>query len=156
MATWPDHMPGGRATLVPGTLWISAVGQSAVSCRHEYSDSRTADSRSTTDAKTKPQPKAETRAGAAAAHLPKSGGTGDRINNGALNNGAGVAILIEVARALTTAAGRPRRSILVVANTGEEKGLLRAEYFAHYANRPWWKSAFWCVRVSSLRIAARR
>jgi hypothetical protein len=66
----------------------------------------------------------------------KSGGTGDRINNGALDNGAGVATLIEVARAFATAAQRPHRSILVVANTGEEKGLLGAEYFAHYPTVP--------------------
>jgi Zn-dependent M28 family amino/carboxypeptidase len=66
----------------------------------------------------------------------KTGGTGDRINNGALDNGAGVATLIEVAHALATAAQRPRRSILVVANTAEEKGLLGAEYFAHYPTVP--------------------
>ncbi len=61
----------------------------------------------------------------------KEGATGDRINNGALDNAAGVATLIEVARAFTTGAERPRRSILVVAHTAEEKGLLGAEYFAH-------------------------
>jgi hypothetical protein len=66
----------------------------------------------------------------------KSEGTGDRINNGALDNGAGVATLIEVARAFAGAAERPRRSILVVANTAEEKGLLGAEYFAHYPTVP--------------------
>lgn len=57
-------------------------------------------------------------------------GDGDRINNGALDNAAGTAMLIEVARALTTAPTRPRRSILILANTGEEKGLLGAESFA--------------------------
>jgi hypothetical protein len=66
----------------------------------------------------------------------KSGGTGDRINNGALDNAAGIATLIEVARAFATGAERPRRSILVVANTAEEKGLLGAEYFAHYPTVP--------------------
>ena len=66
----------------------------------------------------------------------KAQGPGDRINNGALDNGAGVATLIEVARAFMTAAERPRRSILVVANTAEEKGLLGAEYFAHYPAVP--------------------
>jgi Zn-dependent M28 family amino/carboxypeptidase len=66
----------------------------------------------------------------------KADGPGDRINNGALDNGAGVATLIEVARAFTVAAERPRRSILVVANTGEEKGLLGADYFAHYPTVP--------------------
>ena len=66
----------------------------------------------------------------------KAEGSGDRINNGALDNAAGVATLIEVARAFTTAAERPRRSVLVVANTAEEKGLLGAEYFAHYPTVP--------------------
>jgi hypothetical protein len=66
----------------------------------------------------------------------KPQGTGDRINNGALDNGAGVATLIEVARGFMTAPERPRRSILVVANTAEEKGLLGAEYFAHYPAVP--------------------
>jgi Zn-dependent M28 family amino/carboxypeptidase len=66
----------------------------------------------------------------------KPGTSGDRINNGALDNGAGVATLIEVARAFTTAAKPPRRSIVVVANTAEEKGLLGAEYFAHYPTVP--------------------
>ena len=66
----------------------------------------------------------------------KAAGSGDRINNGALDNGAGVATLIEVARAFATATERPRRSILLVANTAEEKGLLGAEYFAHYPTVP--------------------
>jgi Zn-dependent M28 family amino/carboxypeptidase len=61
----------------------------------------------------------------------KAGDTGDRINNGALDNAAGVATLIEVARAFTDATARPRRSILVIANSAEEKGLLGAESLAH-------------------------
>ena len=61
---------------------------------------------------------------------------GDRINNGALDNAAGIATLIEVARAFTEAAERPRRSILIVAVTGEEKGLLGAEYFARHPPVP--------------------
>jgi len=60
----------------------------------------------------------------------KKDGTGDRINNGALDNAAGTATLIEVARALAVASERPRRSVLIVANTAEEKGLLGAESFA--------------------------
>ena len=62
-------------------------------------------------------------------------GSGDRINNGALDNAAGTATLLEVARALTTTAP-PRRSVLIVANTAEEKGLLGADYFAHYPTVP--------------------
>jgi hypothetical protein len=64
------------------------------------------------------------------------GGTGDRINNGALDNAAGVATLLEVARAFATAGQRPKRSVLVIANTGEEKGLLGADYLAHYPPVP--------------------
>ena len=66
----------------------------------------------------------------------KAEGAGDRINNGALDNAAGIAALIEVARAVTAAAERPRRSILIVAHTAEEKGLLGAEAFAHYPPVP--------------------
>jgi Zn-dependent M28 family amino/carboxypeptidase len=70
------------------------------------------------------------------AHLDHTGvkpsGDGDRINNGAYDNAAGSAVLLEVARALTASAVRPRRSVLVVLVTGEEKGLLGSDYFAHY------------------------
>ena len=66
------------------------------------------------------------------AHLDHIGvGTpvnGDAIYNGALDNGAGSATLIEVAKA--TAAHPPRRSVLFISATAEEKGLLGAEYFA--------------------------
>lgn len=58
-------------------------------------------------------------------------GSGDRINNGALDNAAGIATLLEVARTFATSTQRPRRSILLVANTAEEKGLLGAEAFAN-------------------------
>lgn len=53
---------------------------------------------------------------------------GDAIYNGALDNAAGSATLIEVARA--TAAVRPKRSVMFIAATAEEKGLLGAEHFA--------------------------
>jgi Zn-dependent M28 family amino/carboxypeptidase len=56
----------------------------------------------------------------------------DRINNGALDNAAGIATMLEVARAAATAKGRPRRSIIFLASTGEEKGLLGADYFARH------------------------
>ena len=66
----------------------------------------------------------------------KARGTGDRINNGALDNAAGIATLIEAARAFATDSQRPRRSILFVANTAEEKGLLGATFFANYPTVP--------------------
>ncbi|MEI6486672.1 MAG: M20/M25/M40 family metallo-hydrolase [Sphingomonadales bacterium] len=53
---------------------------------------------------------------------------GDSIYNGALDNAAGAATLMEVAKA--TAANPPKRSVLFVAATAEEKGLLGAEAFA--------------------------
>jgi len=59
----------------------------------------------------------------------------DRIYNGALDNAAGVATLIEAAHAASLAE-RPRRSILFVAFTGEEKGLRGADYFAHHPPVP--------------------
>ncbi len=58
------------------------------------------------------------------------GGEGDRINNGALDNAAGVAALLDIAERFRRQRVRPRRSILFVAVTGEERGLLGARYFA--------------------------
>jgi len=60
----------------------------------------------------------------------------DRINNGLMDNAAGVAILLETARLFVNAPVKPKRSILFVTVTGEEKGLLGADYFAHYPTRP--------------------
>ena len=60
----------------------------------------------------------------------------DRIYNGALDNGAGVATLLEVARAAAAAPDRPRRSMLFIASTGEEKGLLGADYYARHPTVP--------------------
>ena len=60
----------------------------------------------------------------------------DRINNGALDNGAGIATMLEVARAVATEGKAPRRSIIFLASTGEEKGLLGADYFARHPTVP--------------------
>jgi hypothetical protein len=60
----------------------------------------------------------------------------DRIYNGALDNAAGIATMIEAARAFAESGDRPRRSILFIANTGEEKGLLGADFFAHHPTVP--------------------
>jgi Zn-dependent M28 family amino/carboxypeptidase len=74
------------------------------------------------------------------AHLDHLGVTapvnGDAINNGALDNAAGVATTLEVARMMTTAAQGPRRSVLVLAVTAEEKGLVGSEYFARNPTVP--------------------
>jgi Zn-dependent M28 family amino/carboxypeptidase len=55
---------------------------------------------------------------------------GDKIYNGALDNASGIAGLIEMARAFKAAAAPPRRSILFLAVTAEEKGLIGSKYYA--------------------------
>lgn len=60
----------------------------------------------------------------------------DRINNGALDNGAGIATMLEVARAMAQSPDKPRRSIIFLASTGEEKGLLGADYYARHPSVP--------------------
>ncbi|MCH8536683.1 MAG: M28 family metallopeptidase [Alkalimonas sp.] len=57
------------------------------------------------------------------------------INNGAMDNAAGVAILLEVARVLA-AGPAPARSVLFLFPTAEERGLLGAEYFTHHPAVP--------------------
>ncbi len=56
---------------------------------------------------------------------------GDAIYNGAVDNASGVASLIEIARALASMPERPRRSLLFVAVTAEESGLIGSDYFTH-------------------------
>ncbi|HEV2748348.1 MAG TPA: M28 family metallopeptidase [Allosphingosinicella sp.] len=63
---------------------------------------------------------------------PIADGTGDRINNGAMDNATGVATMIEAARAFVTSGTRPRRPILFAAVTAEEDGLLGAQYLAKH------------------------
>lgn len=60
----------------------------------------------------------------------------DAIYNGALDNAAGVATLLEAARRFATAPARPRRSILFLLHTGEELGLLGSQYFARHPTVP--------------------
>jgi Zn-dependent M28 family amino/carboxypeptidase len=57
---------------------------------------------------------------------------GDRIYNGAMDNAAGSAVLLDIAAALRKASNKPRRSVLFVFLTGEEKGLLGSRYFTAY------------------------
>ena len=56
---------------------------------------------------------------------------GDNIYNGALDNASGSATILEVARAFTRLERKPLRSILFVAFTGEEAGLVGSDYFCH-------------------------
>ena len=55
---------------------------------------------------------------------------GDQIFNGALDNASGTAALLEIAEAFSKMSPLPKRSILFLAVTAEEKGLLGAKYYA--------------------------
>jgi len=54
---------------------------------------------------------------------------GDRIYNGAVDNADGVATMIEIGRAFAKGP-KPDRSVVFLAVTAEEKGLLGSEYYA--------------------------
>jgi hypothetical protein len=60
---------------------------------------------------------------------------GDRIYNGAMDDGSGSALLLDMASHLAKGA-RGKRSILFVFVTGEEKGLLGSKYFAAHPTVP--------------------
>jgi len=57
---------------------------------------------------------------------------GDQIYNGAADNAAGVAVMLEIAQSFQalTPAQRPKRSILFLSVTAEEKGLLGSRFYA--------------------------
>ena len=61
---------------------------------------------------------------------------GDNIFNGADDNATGCGILLELARAFSASAARPRRSILFAAVTAEEQGLLGSEYLGKHPPFP--------------------
>lgn len=74
------------------------------------------------------------------AHLDHVGITepvnGDRINNGVMDNATGIAALVETAKAFKSLPYSPARSLLFLAVTAEEKGLLGSDYFAGHPTVP--------------------
>ncbi len=56
-------------------------------------------------------------------------GEGDRVFNGAWDNGLGTSCIVEMAAAFSRSGLRPKRSLVFLACTGEEKGLLGSQYF---------------------------
>jgi Zn-dependent M28 family amino/carboxypeptidase len=58
--------------------------------------------------------------------------SGDNIYNGAVDNGTGCGILLELAHAFTTARARPPSPVLFAAVTAEEKGLLGSNYLGKH------------------------
>ena len=61
---------------------------------------------------------------------------GDAIYNGADDDGSGTTALLAMAEALAKARVRPKRSVLFVWHTGEEKGLWGSRYFTNYPTLP--------------------
>jgi Zn-dependent M28 family amino/carboxypeptidase len=65
---------------------------------------------------------------------------GDQIFNGAIDNASGVASVIEIAGAFMKVNPPPKRSVLFMATTAEEAGLLGAKYYAEHPLYPLAKS----------------
>jgi Peptidase family M28 len=65
-----------------------------------------------------------------------TGATGDRIYNGADDDGSGTVSVLAMAEALSHSPQRPKRSILFIWHTGEEKGLWGSQYFTEHPTVP--------------------
>lgn len=76
---------------------------------------------------------------------------GDRIYNGALDNASGTAGLLEIAQAFTSLPRPPRRSVLFLAVTAEEQGLLGSAYYASHPVYPLAKTVA-TINVDGLNI----
>ena len=75
--------------------------------------------------------------------------SGDAIYNGAGDNASGAAVLLEVARLLATSP--PRRSVIFVAVTAEERGLVGAEWGLSENNR---RAKFYALTAAGKRRLA--
>jgi Zn-dependent M28 family amino/carboxypeptidase len=62
--------------------------------------------------------------------------SGDRIYNGAADNGTGCGILLELARAYAQSTTRPPHAVYFAAVTGEEQGLLGSQYLGMHLPVP--------------------
>ncbi|HVD32823.1 MAG TPA: M20/M25/M40 family metallo-hydrolase [Gemmatimonadales bacterium] len=65
-------------------------------------------------------------------HIGISPGQPDSINNGADDDGSGTVGVIELARAFSRRGARPKRSIIFLTVSGEEKGLWGSKYFTEH------------------------
>jgi hypothetical protein len=66
----------------------------------------------------------------------KPDASGDTIYNGAMDNAMGTAAMLETAKAFQASGQRPRRSLVFVAVTAEEKGLIGSRYYAQHPTVP--------------------
>ena len=67
---------------------------------------------------------------------PVASPSGDYIYNGADDNASGTAALLEIAEAFAALAEPPARSVVFVATSGEERGLLGAHHYAAHPTIP--------------------
>lgn len=65
-------------------------------------------------------------------HIGVRGTEGDRIYNGANDDGSGTVSVIELAAALASHRPRPKRSLVFMTFFGEEKGLLGSRYYGRH------------------------
>ena len=68
--------------------------------------------------------------------IGKPDAAGDKIYNGALDNGSGCAQLLAIAKAYKALAAPPKRSVLILFVAGEEQGLLGSLYYATHPTVP--------------------
>ena len=69
-------------------------------------------------------------------HIGITPGQADSINNGADDDGSGTVGVVELAEAFSRAGARPRRSIVFLTVSGEEKGLWGSRYFSEHPTVP--------------------
>ena len=69
-------------------------------------------------------------------HIGVSPGLPDSVNNGADDDASGTTGVIELAEAFSRPGGRPRRSIIFLTVSGEEKGLWGSRYFSEHPPVP--------------------
>ncbi len=79
---------------------------------------------------------------------------GDQIFNGAVDNATGLAALLEMARAFTTLSSPVSRSVLFLAVTAEEQGLLGSQYYGTHPVVPLAKTVA-AINMDALNVLGR-
>ena len=88
-------------------------------------------------------------------HLGKhEGETGDAIYNGAVDNATGVAGIIEIAGKFAASEPKPKRSIIFLAVTLEESGLLGSKYYVAHPAVPMDKTVA-VINMDAMSVAGR-
>ncbi|MGE7205957.1 M28 family peptidase [Sphingomonas sp. NPDC019816] len=133
---WDMAMKAAAATK-PAYKPILAKGQMTVATKTSF---KPMDSSNVIGIIPGSDPKLKDQVVVLSAHLDhigvNEGGDGDRINNGALDNAIGIASLIEEAKRFKAAATPPKRTVMFLAVTAEEKGLVGSDYFANHPTVP--------------------